>query len=216
MKNQKGSKINMYETFEKLPESKRIQILQVCIEEFVQKGYRNASTNTIVKRLDISKGVLFLYFKNKKNLYLYLVDYLTKILLDDFFHIFMGGEPTLSIDVFDHLGEYYKELIQERPECFLFMLEAFLNTPAELKEEVESKHTKAHDHMIVHLETAGFRKGIDLQMAVDLLHLVSFHVGQLVFKDYSAGADRVKINIDNYVEIYTKYIEIIKYGVCER
>ncbi|HWQ80520.1 MAG TPA: TetR/AcrR family transcriptional regulator, partial [Anaerovoracaceae bacterium] len=65
-------------TFEKLSESRQEQILQVCMEEFIEKGYDNASTNTIVKRLGISKGLLFLYFKNKKNLYLYIVERLSK------------------------------------------------------------------------------------------------------------------------------------------
>ncbi|MEL7656444.1 MAG: TetR/AcrR family transcriptional regulator [Bacillota bacterium] len=208
----------MFETFEKLPESKRNQILQVCVEEFVQKGYGNASTNTIVKRLGISKGVLFLYFKNKKNIYLYLVEYITKILVDDFFGQFtdFSGNKIISIDIFDNLGEYYKVLIQEKPEFFLFMLEAFLNTPAELKEDVESRHHQAHGSILNSLKTAGFREGIDLQMVIDLLHMVSFHVGQLIFKDYNGGNEQIKVNIDSYVEIYTKYVDIIKYGVYER
>ena len=206
----------MFETFEKLPESKRNQIIQVCIEEFVQKGYKNASTNTIVKRLEISKGVLFLYFKNKKNIYLYLVDFVTRVLVDDFFHEFMGGTPTLTIDVFDHLGEYYKELIQEKPELFLFMMNAFLNTPEELQQEVEGKHNLAHDHIMLHLKTAGFRDGIDIQMVVDLLHMVSFHVGQLIFKDYTPGSDEIRHNLNYYVDVYSKYVDIIKYGVYVR
>lgn len=209
----------MFETFEKLPQSKKNQILQVCIEEFVQNGYKNASTNSIVKRLEISKGVLFLYFKNKKNIYLYLVDYVTGILIDDFFHLFMGGAETLSIDVFDHLGEYYKELIQEKPELFLFMLDAFLNTPEELKPEVEERHKHAHDHILMHLKTVGFRDGIDIQTVVDLLHMVSFHVGQMIFRDYSAGSagsNEIKRNLNTYVEMYSKYVDIIKYGVYKR
>jgi AcrR family transcriptional regulator len=209
----------MYETFEKLPVSKKEQILQVCIEEFAQNGYKNASTNTIVKRLGISKGVLFLYFKNKRNLYLYLVEYLTIILVDDFFKQFPPQGPGISIDVFDNLGEYYKVMIQEKPDYFLFMLGAFMNPPEDLKSDVEEMHNNAHDTILNNLNSEGFRKGVDLPMLVNLLHLVSFFVGQMILKEYKGGNDWVediKEHIEHYADIYTKYVDIIKYGVYER
>lgn len=209
----------MYETFEKLPGSKKEQILQVCVEEFAQNGYKNASTNTIVKRLGISKGVLFLYFKNKRNLYLYLVEYLTVILVDDFFKHFPAEGSGISIDVFDNLGEYYKIMIQEKPDYFLFMLGAFMNPPEDLKSDVESLHNKAHDTILNNLDSKGFRKDIDMAMVVNLLHLISFFVGQMILKEYKGGKDwteEIKEDIENYAEIYAKYVDILKYGVYER
>ncbi|MTI56255.1 MAG: TetR/AcrR family transcriptional regulator [Geosporobacter ferrireducens] len=41
--------------------------------EFVEKGYDKASTDRIIQRAEISKSLLFYYFKNKKGLFLYLV-----------------------------------------------------------------------------------------------------------------------------------------------
>ena len=55
----------MYDTFENLPEEKRKKILEICLDEFSENSYENSSTNTIVKRAGISKGILFHYFKNK-------------------------------------------------------------------------------------------------------------------------------------------------------
>jgi AcrR family transcriptional regulator len=209
----------MYETFEKLPESRREQILQVCIEEFVQKGYRNASTNTMVKRLGISKGVLFLYFKSKKNLYLYIVEYLTKILVDDFFAVYPLTDSCVSIDVFDNLGEYYIRLIQVRPDYFLFLLDAFMNPVDELKQEIEERHNIAHDTLLENLSTVGFREGIDLQVLVNLLHMVSYFLGQSILKNYDFKQDwqeDIKKDIDQYAKLYGEYVDILKYGVFER
>ena len=59
---------------------KRERIINAAINEFTKKGYRNASTNEIVKEAGISKGLIFHYFKNKKQLYLFLYDYLIWIL----------------------------------------------------------------------------------------------------------------------------------------
>lgn len=207
-------------TFEKLPESRKEEILQVCMEEFLQNGYRNASTNTIVKRLGISKGVLFLYFKNKKNLYLYLVEYNSAYLIEDYFKRFSS---VLSVDIFDNLGEYYKILLQENPQMVLFMLDAYLNAPVELRDEVEARHIRAHESIYPHLSVAGFREGIDTELVVNLLHMVSYHVGHLVFEEYKkekelASADREKLrkNMTSFDEIFSKYIDILKYGVYGR
>ncbi len=209
----------MYETFEKLPEGKKEQIIRVSIEEFALKGYRNASTNSIIKRLGISKGVLFLYFKNKKNLYLYLVEYLVKKLVDDFFIVYPLKDPGISIDVFDNLGEYYKKLIQMSPEYFLFLLEAFMYPPEDLKQDIEDRHNKAHDVIVESLSTVGFRKGIDLQLVVNLLHMVTYFVGQAIVKRYNFKedwADEIKKDVDQYAQAYAKYVDILKYGVLDR
>lgn len=210
----------MYETFEKLPESKREQILQVCMEEFIENGYRNASTNTIVKRLGISKGLLFLYFKNKKGLYLYLVEHFFQILLEDYLRIY--GGLNANIDIFDNLGEFYKGLIQQNPELILFMLQAFLHTPTELREEVEERHNLIHGDVIRHLSTKGFREGIDVRIVVDLLHLVSFSIGQSIFADMkgkslsTAEKEIIDRKIESYEELFAKYIDILKFGVYEK
>jgi AcrR family transcriptional regulator len=206
-------------TFEKLPESRKEEILLVCMEEFITNGYRNASTNTIVKRLGISKGLLFLYFKNKKSLYMYLVEHLSKYLTEEYFRRF-GGSQALFIDVFNNIGDYYKEMLIEKPAYLLFMLEAFINSPAELRDEVEAGHSTAHETIFPHLSTEGLRDGIDPELLVNLLHIVSYYVGQMIFEDYKkekelSGIDKedIRKHIDKYEEMFLKYMDILRYGV---
>mgnify|MGYP001006429114 FL=1 len=52
-----------------IDEQKRQRVIRASIEEFA-KGYEVASTNEIVRKAGISKGLLFHYFGNKKNLYM--------------------------------------------------------------------------------------------------------------------------------------------------
>lgn len=219
LKRKERKVVKMFETFEKLPESKRQQILQVCIEEFVENGYKNASTNTIVNRLGISKGVLFLYFKNKKSLYLYLVEYISKILTEVYLNKFRDGLAT--VDVFDNIGEFYKTELQAHPELLLFMLDAFLNAPDELRGEVEESHERAHDYVLHYLSNSRFREGVDVRLLVNLIHMISYHLGQLIFEEYKNKkidkSDKLEIehNIDHFAEIFGKYMDILKYGVLE-
>ena len=60
--------------FENLPATEREAIIQVCLEEFAAHGFKNASTNSIVKALGIPKGSIFYWFGSKDELYLFLVD----------------------------------------------------------------------------------------------------------------------------------------------
>ena len=203
----------MYETFENLPESKREHILQVCIEEFALNGYINTSTNTIVKRLGISKGLLFLYFKSKKNLFLYITDYLTELLTIEFFERFSKNQQIEFMDIFDLMGDFYNMLLQEKPHYAMIFMETLLNTPMELKDEFEERHRLAHEKIIKRIKTDNIRKDIDIQNVLDLFHMASYHVGRMIFREYGRETEHFKKNADKYIKIFNQYVDIIKYGV---
>ncbi len=50
---------------EKSPES-RERILDAALEEFGAWGYESASTNRVCRQAEISKGLLFHYYKTKQ------------------------------------------------------------------------------------------------------------------------------------------------------
>lgn len=60
-------------TFFNLPEEKRARILRAAVEEFARHPYSRASINRIVARAGIAKGSFYQYFRNKEDLYLYLL-----------------------------------------------------------------------------------------------------------------------------------------------
>ncbi|MEA4848533.1 MAG: TetR/AcrR family transcriptional regulator [Clostridiaceae bacterium] len=210
-----GSAIGMYETFENLAESKKEHILQVCIEEFARNGYQNTSTNTIVKRLGISKGVLFLYFKSKKNLFLYITDYLMESLTAEFFKRFSTDQQVEFIDIFDLMGELYHMLLREKPHVAMIFMEAVLNTPAELREEVEARHELIHEKVWEKIKINNVRKDVDIQKVMDIMHMVSYYVGRMIFREYGRETEHFKADADRYIKAFNEYIDIIKYGVCE-
>lgn len=52
---------------------KRQELIDAAIKEFSDKGYENASLNNILKDAGISKGTFYYHFKNKEELYMYLI-----------------------------------------------------------------------------------------------------------------------------------------------
>ncbi|QMS84544.1 TetR/AcrR family transcriptional regulator [Candidatus Xianfuyuplasma coldseepsis] len=67
-------------------DARKNRILEAALAEFAEKGYKKASTNSIVREAKVSKGLLFHYFISKKELYIYLhqyaVDTITKELYE--------------------------------------------------------------------------------------------------------------------------------------
>ncbi|NTV37525.1 MAG: TetR/AcrR family transcriptional regulator [Anaerolineaceae bacterium] len=63
-----------YPTFFNLTQEKRQKILDTAIEEFAENDYENASISKIVETAGISKGSIYQYFTDKRDLYLYLLE----------------------------------------------------------------------------------------------------------------------------------------------
>jgi TetR/AcrR family transcriptional regulator len=62
-------------TFMNLPAEKQERVLAAALGEFSDKGYEQASVNTMVSALGIAKGSIYQYFKDKKSLFLYIFDF---------------------------------------------------------------------------------------------------------------------------------------------
>jgi len=167
----------LYENFEKLPDEKKKMIIEICIEEFADKGYVNASTNNIVKNANISKGALFNYFGNKKNLFLYIMDYATNYYMDYLITRMKKNSP----DFFERILDWAKLKLQvslEEPTIYNFFLVAYSNIPEELTKDVEKRYAKLYEKGVVlsfeGLDLSLFREDIDRQKAIELL-LVTFN-----------------------------------------
>ena len=60
---------------------KQDAIINAALRTFAIKGYKDASTDVIVKEAGISKGLLFHYFTSKQGLYDFICDYSTKYMI---------------------------------------------------------------------------------------------------------------------------------------
>jgi len=85
-----------YAHFLKLNDEKRERILASAYDEFLEKGYGEASTNTITQKAGISKGLLFRYFGSKEGLYKFLMEESARRIAGEA----LTALPTESGDVF--------------------------------------------------------------------------------------------------------------------
>lgn len=128
----------MHEKFNKLTDEKRTKIINVAMKEFVDMGYEKASTNKIASEAGISKGSLFFYFGNKKNMYLFLLEFSIKKYENDFFR----GIDFWEIDLLSRMRTVVVQkvkLMVEHPSIFQLLNVVSQETSSDVKEEIIHK-----------------------------------------------------------------------------
>ena len=113
------------EKFNTLSSEKKLRIINAGLECFGQHGYKKANTDEIALKAGISKGLLFYYFKNKKNFYLYLYDFCNKVSVQS---VDINEIESIT-DFFDMLDFGIKaklKIMEEYPYMYDFLLRAVL------------------------------------------------------------------------------------------
>lgn len=127
--------INIYPKFFNLEPEKRERIINAALKEFARNGYEKASTNEITKEAEISKGSLFSYFNSKKELYLFLLDYVVQV-IDQIYDEVDWNER----DIFKRMkviGLVKFKVYKKFPRAFNFLKSVANEGAAEVKSEID-------------------------------------------------------------------------------
>lgn len=134
----------MNERFKELSEEKQRAVLNAAMEVFAKYDYKKASTDLIAAKAGISKGLLFYYFHNKKELYLTVYEYAKQqasaaaldpnlLTITDFFElIFRAGMKKLKI-------------LAENPFIVDFSLRSFYSEKEEISDDLKVANSQAID-----------------------------------------------------------------------
>lgn len=216
----------MYEVFERQPEEKKKLIIRVTIEEFVEHGYDRASTDVIVNRAGISKGLLFHYFKSKKNLYLYVVHYAKQLLAEK------TMEAVNEIRCNDFF-ERIKQIVLTKQQIFMkypcetqLVIDAVANPSKAVKKEMEqllAKHyeTYAEDFQLQHiflkdlLQKETLRDDVCVETVVRMTMLIVEQLSNKYMQLYKRKQYDPIRQGDLLVRELEEYVNIIKYGICK-
>lgn len=209
--------MSSYEVFEKLPEEKKKKIIQACIEVFAETGYTGASTNEIVQKAGISKGILFHYFGNKKNLYLYILDKT----LDKAVSELNSYLEHLPSDIFERIavtGMMKLKMALEQPLVYKLLYVTFVNTPDSLKAAVLERYKKLYDialPMIYNgIDYSRIRKGVDPQKAIEVVVTFMEGLQARYLEAYkNLTAEQSLTLLDKLKSDSLEYMEILKKGI---
>jgi len=164
--------LKMFSKFLNLQQEKQKRILDASMKEFAQNGFENASTNKIIKEADISKGLLFYYFKNKKSLFLFLYDYCINLYINEFYKKINMDET----DIFVKLRQcalIKLELLMKYADIFVFIEVAYRDKSENIKNDLKlindeltlSNYNKIFENM----DTSKFKEGLDTEKCINII-----------------------------------------------
>lgn len=163
----------MNEKFFSLPAEKQTAILNAGYRVFSQNTYKKSPMQEIADAAGISKSLLFHYFRNKKELYLYLWETSAQITLDALNRCGCYDQQ----DLFDamYVGMKAKGCIMRQyPNLSNFVMKAYYEKDPAVCQELQQSIAKFADFREnakqLRLSPEQFLPGIDLQMMYQNLY----------------------------------------------
>ena len=157
----------MNEKFFSLPEKKQQAIINAGYRVFSQNTYKNSPMSEIADAAGISKSLLFHYFRNKKELYLFLwekcaettVEFLTRYGCYEQKELFESMERGMLAKM---------EIIRLYPDMGNFTIRAFYEKDPEINAAVQESYQKYFnmkaDKTRLNFDPSQFIPGLDIQM----------------------------------------------------
>lgn len=179
----------MNEKFKELPEEKQMAIINSAMEVFAKNDYKRASTDLIAAKAGISKGLLFYYFHNKQELYLYIYNYASQIVRKEitdpaFFEI------TDFFELLKYGSDKKLELLSKNPFMLDFAMRSFYSEKETVSEELKSvnrNYIKEAFHIYFsHVDFSKFKDGTDpYQIYQMLIWMADGYLHQLQMQQIS-------------------------------
>lgn len=157
----------MNERFFSLPEEKQQAILNAGYRVFSQNSYKNSPMSEIADAAGISKSLLFHYFYNKKELYLFLWDKCAEITIEYLTRYGCYGQKELFESM--ELGMRAKmEILGRYPDMGLFTIKAFYEKDPEISAAVQESYHKYFslkaERSKMNMDPEQFIPGLDIPM----------------------------------------------------
>jgi len=158
--------------FYSLENSKQERIINAALKEFARSGYEKASTNEIIKEAGISKGSLFNYFNSKEELYLFLFDYVVKII--DIVYDQVNWKENDFFERIKQLGFAKFKIYGKFPQAFDFLNAAAHEDAAEVKAKINKIEKavldKGLDKVYQNIDWTKFREDIELKKMINIIN----------------------------------------------
>lgn len=201
--------------FFKLSQERQDLIRNSAMTEFGAGTFKKTSADSIAKRAGVSKALLFHYFKDKRELYLYLFQYAIDESVGKYFTDALYRSET---DFFLALEKGHKikmDLVRRLPGLFRFVMRAYYErdsvlTP-KLRKKLDDVIAQTTASFLSRMDLYKFKDGVDPRMVIRLLLLAS--EGMLtetgactaeeidgLFKEYKTYADMLRQHL--YKEEY--------------
>lgn len=156
----------MNEKFFSLPEEKQQKILNAGFRVFSQNSYRKSPMNEIAACAGISKSLLFHYFHNKKELYLFLWDRACAITME-YLDKYGCYEPDDLFEMMERGMRAKIHMMKKYRNMTAFVIKAFYEKEPEVNKAIHdcyiSYFEKKAQNALARVDPGDFVQGFDLK-----------------------------------------------------
>lgn len=164
---ERGGYLHMNEKFYNLPEEKQQKIINAGYRVFSQNSYKKSPVSEIAAEAGISKSLLFHYFQNKKELYLFLWDTCAKVTLE-YLEKYGCYEPGELFEMMHRGLKAKMEIMRRYPDLGAFVIRAFYEKDPEISLAIQESYRKLLAYKaqatLTQLDPSDFVEGLDLTM----------------------------------------------------
>ncbi len=201
----------MNDKYYALPEEKQKRIVNAGFKVFSENSYKKSPVQQIALEAGISKSLLFFYFKNKKDLYLYLW-HKVEVLVSE---VIQSNEIPEDADIFDtmYVSLVNKaRLLEEYPDILNFSVKAYYEDDPEVRDDIRkvvAPYTALTTNKTLPvIDPSKLKKGIDPKRMYQQIYLASEGYMWRMSQSKNIDADKMiegyKELIDTWKDIFLK------------
>lgn len=157
----------MNEKFFQLQKEKQQAIINAGFRVFSENTYKKSPMSEIAASADISKSLLFYYFHNKKELYLFLIKKSAELSLK-FIKEYGCCEESDFFQIMYHGLRAKIQIMREYPDMSTFVMKAFYEKDPEVCKEIQSFAADIGSYKanapLFNFDPGQFVEGLDLKM----------------------------------------------------
>jgi AcrR family transcriptional regulator len=203
------------DTFYNLAEEKRMKIYGAALDEFSNHPFKQASVNRIVKNAGIAKGSFYQYFKDKKDLYKYLIDEIYKKKIT---YLTPTMKNPFDMNFFDLLRDIYAsglKFAKDNPQLAKIGYHMLRDSGQEVFNEVIDEKKGEGIQIYKQILELGIKRGdIRSDINLDMSAYFLFQLGNSLSNDFIEFFDTGEENqVFNLVE---GMIEMLKSGIGKK
>lgn len=164
------------EKFKELSEEKQRPIIEAALKCFGKHGYKKASMSDIAQTSGVSKPMLFHYFGTKRDLYLYLSDYVKNVMID----AYNRNKINAYDDLFERIimaSKMKMGILEKYPHILKFIISMYEETDAAVmditKRIMPEAQKFSYDLVVKKEDKVKFRDGVDIDVIMRLMFLMA-------------------------------------------
>lgn len=197
-------------------ENSKEKILNAALQEFGQKGYVEASTNSICKNYEISKGLLFHYYKTKDELFLICVEKCFNA-LGEYLSVHADANRACVETALNQYFEVRFSFFKQYPLYEQIFYTAMITPPEHLKEEIEIRRQSVNqinkEFLIQIMNRLELKPHIDQESTLEMIYGMSNYLHMKYKGDYSADREARHQVVMKHSKEIKEIIMILFYGI---